>query len=215
MNSTRILNAGGRRGRIALGKALALFIILLVVFSLPVHVSAQRSDQCWAGSSQYRIGETVTISASLSSSDEYYLLIWKPDGSSTQYDLGYGSGMRNVRGTAGPPTGLRTVELWDVDTGDLVATCGFTVTGGSNKLVTLTVIVKDLNTGKALAGAEVYLDGAYGGMSDRRGKVTVRVSVGTHDLDIYMNGYTDYSATITVTRNTSCIAYLSQALWHR
>jgi len=76
----------------------------------------------------------------------------------------------------------------------------------------VTVYGYDATTRKALSGASVYLDGNLVGTTGSRGYFVVEgVYPGAHTFTIRMNGYLDYTTTITVSRSTTLKAYVTRA----
>jgi len=86
-----------------------------------------------------------------------------------------------------------------------------TLNRATTKTYSLTAYVRDAKTKKAIAGASVYLDGAYGGITDSAGKIVIKsVAGGTHLVKAIKTGYRDGSKTISVFSNTSVLIYLTR-----
>jgi len=80
-----------------------------------------------------------------------------------------------------------------------------------SKTFSLTVVVKDLKTGSAVAGASVYLDGSYKGTTDSNGRLVIsNVSEGSHIVRASKSGYYDKSQTVAVSSNTSVTISLTR-----
>jgi len=68
----------------------------------------------------------------------------------------------------------------------------------------LTVYVKDIYSRKAVAGASVYLDSVFAGITDSRGAVVIqRVYAGWHYLVVTKyTGYLPYWVTVAISAST-------------
>ena len=77
---------------------------------------------------QYDQWAPVVVHVKLATNNYYYLLIFRPDGSTVREDIGNGPGSFQVTGYAGPLNGVRDVQLWVNGASQAVASCGsFTV----------------------------------------------------------------------------------------
>lgn len=89
------------------------------------------ADSCWVEKSQYKVGERVRIFVQLvSGKTRHWVVIYKPNGSPVRIGLPARSGTFSIiAGSAGPPLGQRTVELWAQmgATKAAVYTCYFSV----------------------------------------------------------------------------------------
>ena len=55
----------------------------------------------------------------------------------------------------------------------------------------VTIVVKDYSTDAIIAGANIWIDGVYAGVSDSQGKLTKTLTVGTHTWKSTASGYVD------------------------
>jgi len=113
-----------------------------------------KGGKVWTDRLEYRMGDSVTFFVELYGvfppQIRVYLLVQKPDGTTTSFNLGSASsGVRTVMAIAGPPSGTRQVNLVLGSDGDaqVLSTCYFnvieeqvtkTVTTTVNRATTLT-----------------------------------------------------------------------------
>jgi predicted glutamine amidotransferase len=76
----------------------------------------------------------------------------------------------------------------------------------------VTALVKDSSTGRAVSTANVYLDGAYIGTTDSSGKLFLQAATpGLHTLTVTKTGYYNASASINVTSDVTATLNLKRA----
>lgn len=107
---------------------LALTFMALVVV-LPIGVLADPiCNNCSLSTcevqGQYDHWAPIVVYVNLATNNYYYLLIFKPDGSTVREDIGNGPGSFQVTGYAGPLNGVRYVQLWVNGGSQAVASCG-------------------------------------------------------------------------------------------
>jgi hypothetical protein len=116
---------------------LSVVVILLFLPAGGAYHPSQYGAACSTSKPTYIYGETVTlIITPLSGITSYYVVIYKPDGSTTKIDLGDLEGPYPPAptyyfdiGEAGPPPGTRRVVLYEWD-GSQQAECYYEVVGG-------------------------------------------------------------------------------------
>ncbi|GAI19248.1 unnamed protein product, partial [marine sediment metagenome] len=90
----------------------------------------------------------------------------------------------------------------------------------SSKAITITAITRThtitvrVEGSGPIAGASVYFDGAYVGLTDSAGSITITdVSAGSHTIEARKDGYSPDSATISVPETTSVTLTLTRLVY--